>query len=225
MIELAQAGFRYGDTDVLTDATLTLAPGSFHCLTGPSGSGKTTFLRLCYLALFPTSGTLSLWGRDARVMDRDDIAQARRRIGIMHQNCAFLDHLSVAENVALPLTVTGRRAAEAAGDLEDLLNWVGLTHRADALPPELSGGERQRAALARAVISAPDIILADEPTGNLDADMAGRVLTLLIELNRLGKAVLVATHDMELIRQAKRQVPTRVLRLRGGALQSAGSDL
>ncbi|MEL6425891.1 MAG: ATP-binding cassette domain-containing protein [Pseudomonadota bacterium] len=224
VIELTQAGFSYGDTDVLTDASLTLAPGSFQCLTGPSGSGKTTFLRLCYLALFPTSGGLSLWGRDARVMDRDEIAQARRRIGIMHQNCAFLDHLSVAENVALPLTVTGRRAAEAAGDLEDLLNWVGLSHRADALPPELSGGERQRAALARAVISAPDIILADEPTGNLDAEMAERVLTLLIELNRLGKAVLVATHDMELIRQAKRQVPTRVLRLRGGTLHTAGAD-
>jgi cell division transport system ATP-binding protein len=157
-------------------------------------------------------------------MDRDAVALARRRIGVVHQDTQFLDHLPVAENILLPLTVAGR-LAEGHGNLRELLAWVGLTSQAGQLPPELSGGERQRAALARAVITSPDVILADEPTGNLDWEMSQRLLTLLVELNRMGKAVLIATHDLNLIRAAKQQVAARILRLRDGRLQAAGADL
>ena len=225
MIEFREAAFSYGQDTILQGIDLEIEPGSFHFLTGPSGAGKTTLLRLCYGALVPTAGMVTLRGRDVRVMSRDDIARARRRIGVMHQNCVFLDHLDVAENVALPLRVAGKWTDASAGDLDALLGWVGLDRRRGARPEELSGGERQRAALARAVIGAPDVILADEPTGNLDRAMAERVLTLLMELNRLGRAVLVATHDLDLIRAAKSQVNARTLRLRGGGLQSAGAEL
>jgi cell division transport system ATP-binding protein len=151
------------------------------------------------------------------------VAITRRRIGIVHQDCKFLDHLSLGANMALPFTVAGRDCDPP--DLDDLLAWVGLKHLADALPPSLSGGERQRAALARAVIVGPDVILADEPTGNVDWDMSLRILTLLVELNRMGKTVLVATHDLNLIRQAKSQVAVRVLRISKQKVQLAGADL
>ncbi len=225
MIELDNAAFTYGGGDILTDVTLELAPGSFHFLTGPSGSGKTTLLRLCTMQLLPTAGTVRVFGQDVRLMGRDDIAAARRRIGIVHQDCQFLDHLSVAENIALPLDVAGRDAEAEAGNLAELLAWVGLSAQAAALPPQLSGGERQRAALARAVIMSPDVILADEPTGNIDWEMALRLLHLLIELNRMGKTVLIATHDLNLIRSAKSQVAARVLRIHNRRLQLAGADL
>jgi cell division transport system ATP-binding protein len=141
----------------------------------------------------------------------------------VHQECQFLDHLPLSANVELPLTVSGRRGG--AGDLQDLLAWVGLDRLSSALPPSLSGGERQRAALARAIIMGPEVILADEPTGNLDWDMSLRLLTLLVELNKMGKTVLVATHDLNLIRQAKAQVPARVLRIAKRRIQLAGADL
>nr|WP_246849570.1 ATP-binding cassette domain-containing protein [Rubellimicrobium arenae] len=204
--------------------SMSLAPGAFHFLTGPSGAGKTTLLKLCYAELTATQGRVSLWGRDASAMDRDAVALARRRIGVVHQDCQFLDHLPVAENILLPLTVAGRQA-EGEGNLRELLAWVGLSRQAVQRPPELSGGERQRAALARAVITSPDVILADEPTGNLDWEMSQRLLTLLVELNRMGKAVLIATHDLNLIRASKSMVPARILRLRDGRLQQAGADL
>ena len=198
-------------------------PGSFHFLTGPSGAGKSTFLKLCYGELLPTAGHITLFDRDVRSLTRDDIAYTRRRIGVVHQDCQFLDHLPLAANVTLPLTVAGR--AENAGDLADLLGWVGLGALAQALPPSLSGGERQRAALARAIIMGPDVILADEPTGNLDWEMSLRLLTLLTELNRMGKTVVVATHDLNLIRQAKSLVPARVLRISKRRIHLAGADL
>lgn len=224
MIELEDVAYSYGGGELFSDLSLSLEPGSFHFLTGPSGAGKTTLLKLCYGELTATAGSVRLFGREVREMTRDETALARRRIGVVHQDCQFLDHLPLWENIALPLTVAGR-ADEAAANLPDLLAWVGLARQADQLPPELSGGERQRAALARAVITSPDVILADEPTGNVDWDMSQRLLTLLIELNRMGKAVLIATHDMALIRAAKPQVQARVLRLKDRKLLTAGADL
>jgi len=225
LIEMENVAYSYGGGELLSEVTLKLAPGSFHFLTGPSGSGKTTFLKLCYAALRPTAGHAALFGRDVREMDRDDIAMARRRIGVVHQDCQFLDHLPLADNVALPLVVSDRDALDEQANLKDLLAWCGLSARAKALPPELSGGERQRAALARAVIMSPDVILADEPTGNVDWEMSQRLLTLLVELNRMGKTVVIATHDLGLIRAAKAQVQARVLRIAQRHVQLAGADL
>lgn len=209
----------------MSDISLRLQPGSFHFLTGPSGAGKTTLLKLCYGALIPTAGHARLFDVDVRAMERDDVALARRRIGVVHQDCRFLDHLSVADNIALPLTVSGRDTLNEVANLRELMGWVGLKARADALPPELSGGERQRAALARAVIMSPDVILADEPTGNVDWEMSQRLMRLLIELNRMGKAIMIASHDLALIRAAKPHVQARVLRISNRRLQLAGADL
>ncbi|MDJ0859916.1 MAG: ATP-binding cassette domain-containing protein [Dinoroseobacter sp.] len=223
MIELAHVAFGYGKRQLFADVSLALNEGDFFFLTGPSGAGKTTFMRLCYLDLLPEKGSLKLFGNEARDLSRDQVALTRQRIGVVHQDCQFLEHLSVVENIALPLTVGGRDVP--LGDMEELLNWVGLADHRNALPAQLSGGERQRAALARAVMMDPDVILADEPTGNIDWEMSQRLLTLLLELNRMGKAILLATHDLALIRQAKSQASTRVLRLAGGELQAAGVDL
>lgn len=223
MIAFDNAAYSYGGGELLSEISLRLAPGSFHFLTGPSGAGKSTFLKLCYAELMPTAGRVTLFDREVRSLSRDDIALNRRRIGVVHQDCQFLDHLPLAANVALPLTVAGKTSD--AGDLTALLEWVGLGQLADARPPQLSGGERQRAALARAIIMGPDVILADEPTGNLDWEMSLRLLTLLVELNRMGKTVLIATHDLNLIRQAKSQIAARVLRISKRRIQLAGADL
>jgi len=223
VIAFENAAYNYGGGELLSEVSLRLAPGSFYFLTGPSGSGKTTFLKLAYAELIPTAGHVTVFDREVRSLTRDDIARTRRRIGVVHQDVQFLDHLPLTANVLLPLTVTGRRGDTQ--DLADLLGWVGLGHLADALPPSLSGGERQRAALARAVIMDPDVILADEPTGNVDWDMSLRLLTLLVELNRMGKTIVVATHDLNLIRQAKAQVAARVLRIAKQRIQLAGADL
>jgi len=225
VIELRNVSHSYGGEALLTDMSLALAPGSFHFLTGPSGAGKTTFLRICYGELVPSGGQVLLFERDLREMGRDDVAQVRRRIGVVHQDCRFLDHLPVAENVALPLAVAGRDPAAHDTELRELLAWVGLAGQAGDLPPSLSGGERQRAALARAVIMSPEVLLADDPIGNLDWEMSLRLLTLLVELNRLGKTILVATHDLSLIRAAKAQVAARVIRIAGRRLQLAGAEL
>lgn len=215
-------GYHVG-SELLMGMTLSLQPGMFHFLTGPSGSGKTTLLRLCYADLLPSSGQLKVFDQDVTELGRDEIAMLRRRVGVVHQDTQFLDHLPVAENVALPLSVAGQGVDIDA--MRDLLGWVQLAAQARSYPPSLSGGERQRAALARAVILSPDVVLADEPTGNLDWEMSMRLMQLLIELNKSGKTVLVATHDLNLIRATKAQVSARVLRIAGGTLHLAGADL
>lgn len=223
MIRLADVSHDYGGRGLLTAVNLHIAPGAFHFLTGPSGSGKSTLLKLCYGELRPRGGQIELFGQDLAMLSRDALADTRRRIGVIHQDCQFLDHLTLAENVALPFVATGRAVPE--NDLHELLTWVGLAQQAEALPPTLSGGERQRAALARAVIMSPEVVLADEPTGNVDWEMSQRILSLLIELNRMGTAVMIATHDLNLIRTAKSQVTARNLRIADNTLQSAGSEL
>ncbi len=223
MIAFEDVSHDYGGGPLFRDVTLRLEQGSFHFLTGPSGAGKSTILKLCYGELQPSSGKVSVMGRPLAEMTRDQLADTRQRIGVVHQDCQFLDHLSVAQNVGLPLTTTGRDLPES--DLSDLLGWVGLGGHADAFPPTLSGGERQRAALARAVIVAPTLLLADEPTGNLDWDMSQRLLMLMVELNRMGTAIVIATHDLNLIRFAKAHVNARVLRFSGRKLQIAGAEL
>lgn len=223
VIAFDNVAYSYGGGELLSEISLRLAPGSFHFLTGPSGAGKSTFLKLAYAELLPTAGRVTIFDREVRGLTRDDVALMRRRIGVVHQDVQFLDHLPLAANVSLPLMVSGRVGDPR--DMTDLLQWVGLGQLADALPPQLSGGERQRAALARAVIMGPDVILADEPTGNLDWEMSLRLLTLLVELNKMGKTILVATHDLNLIRTAKNQVAARVLRIRNRRIQLAGADL
>jgi cell division transport system ATP-binding protein len=223
VIAFDNVAYSYGGGELLSEVNLRLAPGSFHFLTGPSGAGKSTLLKLCYAELLPTAGRITLFDREVRSLSRDDVARTRRRMGVVHQDCQFLDHLPLAANVMLPLSVAGRDTTPR--DLGDLLTWVGLEKLGDQLPPQLSGGERQRAALARAVIMSPDVILADEPTGNVDWEMSLRLLTLLVELNKMGKTVLVATHDLNLIRAAKAQVPARVLRIAKRRVQLAGVDL
>lgn len=225
VIELDNVSYSYGGGELLSDVQVELAPGSFHFLTGPSGAGKTTLLKLCYGALHSTGGRVRVFNMDVKGLDRDQTANLRRRVGVVHQDCRFLEHLPVIENIALPLTVSGRDTNSEETNLRELLNWVGLAERADALPAELSGGERQRAALARSVILSPEVIIADEPTGNVDWEMSQRLLQLLVELNRMGKTVLIATHDLSLIRAAKKHVQARVLRISNRGVQLAGADL
>ncbi len=208
-------GLRYdADREVLSDIDLTLERGSLHLLTGPSGSGKSSLLKMAYLALEPTRGAFELFGRDMAREKRSALPLLRRRIGVVFQDFRLLDHLSAFDNVALPLRIAGKRVARYRDDVAELLDWVGLGHRLDALPPTLSGGEKQRLAIARAVVAKPELILADEPTGNVDPDMAVRILRLLLELNRMGATVVIATHDRELVERAG----APVLRLQGGRL-------
>ena len=225
MIEFENVSFSHGGGQVFRGVSARLAPGSFHFLTGPSGAVKTTLLNLCYGALRPQSGSIKVFGTDLKGRSRDQMAMLRRQIGVVHQDCQFLDHLPLLENIAMPLLVSGKEFSRISGDLKELVAWVGLSARADALPTELSGGERQRAALARAVIMSPDVILADEPTGNVDWEMSQRLMQLLTELNRMGKTVLLATHDLSLVRVAKAQVQARVLRISDKRLMLAGADL
>ena len=204
MIRLHNVALKYeGGPEVLREVTFHLRPGSFHFLTGPSGAGKSSLLRLLFLSLSPTRGEMQLFGRDASRVTPARRAQLRRRIGIVFQDFRLLDHLTTWENVALPLRVVGRRVSDYKEDVTDLLQWVGLGDRMHAFPSVLSGGEKQRAAIARAVIGKPELLLADEPTGNVDPHMARRLLRLFIELNRLGTSVVIATHDHQLMRHFK----------------------
>jgi cell division transport system ATP-binding protein len=209
VVRLENVGLRYGyGPEVLKDVSFRLDPGEFRFLTGPSGAGKTSLLRMLFLSLAPTRGFMSLFGQDATTIARRAMPLIRRRIGIVFQEFRLLDHLTTYENVALPLRVAGLREESYRGDVMELLKWVGLADQAKALPPVLSGGEKQRAAIARAVIAKPQLLLADEPTGNVDPGLANRLLRLFLELNRLGTTVLIATHDSQLIAQAGMPVMT-----------------
>ena len=195
--------FGYADApSVLRDVNLTLERGSFHFLTGPSGSGKSTLIRLLTLAARPVEGQVRLFGRDVTEVGRAQIPALRRRIGAVFQDFRLLDHVSAFENVALPLRVAGVREADYAGDVQEMLAWVGLADRASALPAALSGGEKQRLAIARAVIARPELIVADEPTGSVDPVMGERLMKLFQAMNRMGVTVLIATHDEPLTRLA-----------------------
>jgi cell division transport system ATP-binding protein len=187
--------------EVLRDISLHLEPGSFHFLTGPSGAGKTSLLRLLFLALRPTRGLISLFGQDVATLPRDELPSVRRRIGVVFQDFRLLDHLTTYENVALPLIVREQNSGQFKHDVSELIEWVGLGDRINTYPPTLSGGEKQRAAIARAVVGRPQLLLADEPTGNVDPSLARRLLRLFIELNKLGTTIVIATHDVNLIEQ------------------------
>ncbi|MEQ1770397.1 MAG: cell division ATP-binding protein FtsE [Devosia sp.] len=200
MIEFTNVGLRYGNgPEVLRDLSFSIDPGSFHFLTGPSGSGKTSLLRLLLLSLKPTRGMVRMFGRDVTDLDQDALLEMRRHIGIVFQEFRLLDHLTTFENVALPLRVLGQPESAYRSNVTELLEWVGLGERMDALPPLLSGGEKQRAAIARAVIGRPDILLADEPTGNVDPDLSLRLVRLFAELNKLGTTIILATHELPLL--------------------------
>jgi len=200
VVRFENVGLRYGlGPEVLSDLTFRIEPNSFQFLTGPSGAGKTSLLRLLFLSLQPTRGLISLFGRDTATLTRAELPNIRRRIGIVFQDFRLLDHLTTLENVALPLRVLGREESSYRAEVVELLRWVGLGDRIDAYPPVLSGGEKQRAAIARAVISRPEFLLADEPTGNVDPHLARRLLRLFVELHKSGTAVLIATHDIPLM--------------------------
>ncbi len=202
IIAFENVGLRYGvGPEVLRDVSFEIEPASFQFLTGPSGAGKTSLMRLIFMALRPTRGLISVFGHDVGDLPRGDVASLRRRIGIVFQDFRLLDHLTTYENVALPLRVLGRSEDTYRTDVIELLDWVGLKDRMHAQPSVLSGGEKQRAAIARAVIARPEMLLADEPTGNVDPSLATRLLRLFVELNRMGTSILIATHDMSLLDQ------------------------
>lgn len=209
MIRFENVGLRYGmGPEILRDLTFRIEPQSFQFLTGPSGAGKTSLIRLMFMSLRPTRGLIRVFDRDLSVLGKQELPELRRKIGVVFQDFRLLSHLTTYENVALPLRVLGKEESEYRADVIELLKWVGLGDRMHVLPPVLSGGEKQRAAIARALITRPDVLLADEPTGNVDPPLARRLLRLFIELNKLGTSVVIATHDIALLEQvdARRMV-------------------
>jgi cell division transport system ATP-binding protein len=218
LVRLDSIGLRYGDgPEILRDVSFRLQPGAFCFLTGPSGAGKTSLLRMMFLALKPTRGLINLFDRDVSRLEKRELPLMRRRIGVVFQEFRLLDHLTTFDNVALPLRVSGQKIDDYRKDVMDLLDWVGLSEQAHAYPPVLSGGEKQRAAIARAVISKPELLLADEPTGNVDPVLGNRLMHLFKELNRLGTTIFMATHDLKLVQNTR----AHVLHLERGRLKAA----
>ena len=215
-VRLDGVSLRYDSTEeIFSGIDLVLKPASFSFLTGASGAGKSSLLKLLYLAQPPSRGEVSLFGRPTSRLSRDELSAMRRRVGVVFQEFRLLNHLTVYENVALPLRVMGRKESQYRRDVEELLRWVGLGERLHKRPQTLSGGEQQRVAIARAVVTQPNLLIADEPTGNVDPDMAARLMRLFYELNkRLGTTVVIATHDLGLIRQ----IDAPVYRLADGML-------
>ena len=216
IVQFDNVGLRYGtDKEILADVSFTLYPGRFYFLTGASGAGKTSLLKLLYLAQRPSRGLIRMFGTDAITLPRERLPGFRRRIGVVFQDFRLVDHLSAFDNVALPLRVAGVSEADITKPVGEMLEWVGLGDRRHARPATLSGGEQQRVAIARAVIARPDILVADEPTGNVDPEMALKLLRLFESLNRLGTTVVVATHDVHLIRKVPESL---IMRLDKGRL-------
>ena len=214
--EFDSVGLRYGTgAEVLRDLDFRLRTGAFYFLTGPSGAGKTSLLKLLYLAQRPTRGRIKLFGEELSDAPRDALPPYRRRIGVVFQDFRLIRHLSALDNVALPLRVSGMSDEDLEGPVREMLAWVGLADRASARPPTLSGGEQQRVAIARAVINRPELLVADEPTGNVDAEMAHRLMGLFTALNRLGTTVVVATHDFHLLGRIQN---AHMMRLEAGRL-------
>ncbi len=216
IVQFENVGLRYGTgAETLSDLSFSLVKGGFYFLTGASGAGKTSLLKLLYLAQRPSRGLIRLFGDDMVTMPRPKLPNYRRRIGVVFQDFRLVPHLSAADNVALPLRVGGAPDREIDQPVQEMLAWVGLGDRASARPATLSGGEQQRVAIARAVISRPDILVADEPTGNVDPEMAARLLRLFDALNQLGTTIVVATHDLHLI---ARLPSAQIMRLDGGRI-------
>jgi cell division transport system ATP-binding protein len=221
MVRLERVGLRYGregGPEVLREVSFAIPEGGFRWLLGPSGAGKTSLLRLLYLAVRPTQGRLTVLGTDIGRADRRALPLLRRQIGVVFQDFRLLPHLSAFDNVALPLRIAGRPEGQIRADASEMLRWVGLARKQEARPAELSGGEQQRVAIARAVVGRPTLLLADEPTGNLDEAQAERLVALLKEMNRLGTTVVVATHNDALVARH----PARALRLEHGRLVGDG---
>lgn len=216
MFSFENVGVRYGlGGEVLRDVTFDLQPGSMHFLTGSSGAGKTTLLKLLYLAHRPSRGVVNMFGQDMADVTRAELPRLRRRVGVVFQDFRLFDHLSAFENIAMPLRISGVPKAQIKTDVEELMSWVGLEDRLKAKPPTLSGGEKQRVAIARAIINKPELLLADEPTGNVDPEMAHRLMHLFVELNSLGATTVIASHDEALVEE----IGAPVLRLEKGELE------
>ena len=224
IVQFENVGLRYGQgPETLSDVSFTLSAGTFHFLVGASGAGKTSLLRLLYLSQRPSRGVIRLFGEDMVTSPRGRLPGFRRRIGVVFQDFRLVPHLSARDNIALPLRVAGMPEEDIAEPVAEMLAWVGLSDRADARPPTLSGGEQQRVAIARAVINRPEILVADEPTGNVDPDMAERLLKLFASLNRLGTTVVIATHDHHLL---DRVPDARLMQLdRGRLVDSFGASV
>jgi len=220
VVVFEDVGLRYGSGPrILRNLSFSLPAGSFHFLVGPSGAGKSSLLSLIYLGVAPDSGRIALFDRDVSTLRRRDLPALRRRIGVVFQDFRLLEHLSVMDNVALPLRVAGRPESQLRQQAAELLTWVGLADHMDALPATLSGGQQQRVAIVRAVIARPDLLLADEPTGNVDDAIAVRLLYLFQELHKLGTTVVIATHNETLAGRFDRPQ----LRVADGTLRAAGA--
>ena len=223
IVRFEKVGLRYGNgPEVLRDISFSLSRGDMVFLTGPSGAGKSSLLRLLYLALKPTRGHIEMFGQDVATLSRPALARLRRHFGVVFQDFRLLDHLTTFENVALPLLVRGEKLSQFGPDVLELLQWVGLGHRVHMRPSVLSGGEQQRAAIARAIVSRPEVLLADEPTGNVDPALAKRLLRLFVELNNMGTTVVIATHDPALIAATPGAL---VMHLQEGRLSMHASDI
>jgi cell division transport system ATP-binding protein len=223
IVQFENVGLRYGPgAETLSDLSFSLAPGGFYFLTGPSGAGKTSLLKMLYLSQRPSRGIIKMFNEDIVTMQRDRYPGIRRRIGVVFQDFRLIPHLSAFDNVALPLRVSGSEDRDVELPVREMLQWVGLGERASARPATLSGGEQQRVAIARAVITRPDILVADEPTGNVDPEMAARLLRLFDALNQLGTTIVVATHDLHLLSRIKN---AQIMRIDQGRLSDPTGSL